>query len=148
MDNSPSIGVTEELIAAAEAELGIRFPDELRETWKIYNCNEMKGGWRVFPVFDPKNPRKTCNSITYENLKGVWGKEVRAESLLTIADNGTGNQLVLKIVDGQAEPGVWHWHHETHKLSPWTPGISSIRAVAIKSREAVLKLQQKFRRAG
>lgn len=145
MQNFPPLGVTEELIAKAEAELNVRFPDELRETWKVFNCNEMKGGWRIFPVFDPNNPRKTCGSVTYENTKGVWGQLVMTQGLLAIAENGTGNQLVLKVVDGRAGPEIFHWHHETRQLSVWKPGISSIKAEAIKSRENVLRLQEKFR---
>jgi hypothetical protein len=144
MENQPALGVTEEMIAAAEAELGIRFPDALREAWKLYNCNEMSSGWRIFPIFDPANPRKTCGSVTYENLKGVWGRRVMEEGLVSIADNGTGNQLVLKVVSGQAGDQVLHWHHEKHRLTAWKPGIASIMAVAADSRENVLRLQQKF----
>jgi len=148
MEKQPSLGVTEEMIACAEAELGFRFPEELRDAWKIYNCNEMSGGWRIFPIFDPANPRKTCGSVTYENIKGVWGQEVMSESLVSIADNGTGNQLVLKVAAGQAGAEVFHWHHHTRKLTLWKPGIASIKAVAAKSREAVLKLRQRFRHTG
>lgn len=148
MDIQSALGVTEEMIAAAETELSMRFPDELREAWLLYNCNEMGGGWRIFPVFDPANPRKTCGSVTYENLKGVWGREVMSQSLVSIADNGTGNQLVLKVVFGQAGATVFRWHHATHKLTVWKPGLVSIKRSAAKSREAVLRLQQRFRRAG
>jgi hypothetical protein len=44
----PVLGATEALVAAAERELGIRFPDELREAWTTCNCNEV-GGWPIFP---------------------------------------------------------------------------------------------------
>ena len=137
MENTPGLGVTEAMIAAAEAELGIRFPDELREAWKIYNCNELSGGWRVFPILDPANPRKTCGSITYENTRGVWGRQVMSEGLVSIADNGTGNQLVLKRASGQAGDQVFRWHHATGKLTPWKPGLAAIKASAAKSREFV-----------
>lgn len=146
MTRNVALGVTEDQVADAESALGIRFPDDLREAWKLYNCNELRGGWRVFPVFDPANPRKTCGSITYENVTGVWGQEVRAEGLVTIASNGTGNQLVLKVVDGRAGDQVYHWHHETHRLTAWKPGLAAIRAVAAKSREQVLELQARFAR--
>lgn len=135
------------MIAAAETELGVRFPDELRQVWTLFNCNEMSG-WRVFPIFDPANPRKTCGSVTYENIKGVWGREVMSQGLVSIADNGTGNQLVLKVALGQAEATVFRWHHATHKLAVWNPGLVSIKRSAAKSRQAVLRLQQRFRPAG
>lgn len=144
MDNQPALGATEEMIASAEAALGIRLPDALRQAWKLYNCNETSSGWRIFPVFDPANPRKTCGSISYENLKGVWGRLVMKEGLVSIADNGTGNQLVLKVVSGQAGDQVFHWHHETHRISTWKSGLACIAAVAARSRENVLELQRKF----
>jgi len=145
MKKHPALGATEEMIRSAESELGICFPLELRDAWKLYNCNELRGGWRVFPIFDPTNPRKTCGSITYENIKGSWGQEVMSEGLVSIADNGSGNQLVLRVISGQAEATVYHWHHETSKLKLWKPGLASIREVASKSRETVLQLQQQFR---
>lgn len=132
------------MIASAEAELGIRFPKELREAWKLYNCSELNGGWRIFPVFDHANPRKTCGSVTYENSKGVWGRAVMAEGLVSIADNGTGDQLVLEVVCGQAKDQVFLRHHETSKLSTWKPGMASILAAATKCREGVLRVQQNF----
>jgi hypothetical protein len=132
------------LIASAEAELGIRFPDTLREAWKTYNCSEISG-WRFFPIFDPGNPRKTCCSITYENLKGVWGRNVMAQGLVSLAGNGTGNQLVLKVVSGMAEETVFRWHHATHELTLWKPGLVALKRSAGKSREAVLRLQERFR---
>lgn len=148
MHRQPSLGVTGEMIAAAESELGVRFPDELRAAWKLHNCNELRGGWRIFPVFDPANPGKTCGSVVHENLKGAWGREAMAEGLVSIADNGTGNQLVLKVVSGRAEAQACHWHHETRRLTPWKPGIACIRAAAARSRENVLKLRERFGHAG
>lgn len=144
MNNPSPLGASDELIAAAEAELGVRFPEVLKQAWKTYNCNELAGGWRVFPVFDPGNPRKTAGSITYENIKGVWGQETMEESLLTIADNGTGNQLVLKVVSGLAGDAVFHWQHDTHKLTPHKRGLDAILASATKSRAKISKIQQKF----
>ncbi len=146
MNKQPSLGVTEEMILAAEAELGIRFPETLRTAWKTYNCVELRGGWRVFPVFDPANPRKTAGSITYENIKGSWGQVVMEQGLVTIADNGTGNQLVLKVTGGQASEEAFHWQHDTNGLKPWKAGLDSILASATKSLEKITKIQAKFRR--
>ncbi|MCR6477785.1 SMI1/KNR4 family protein [Variovorax sp. ZS18.2.2] len=146
MSNATPLGVTEEQIAAAEAELGIRFPDRLREVWKTYNCNELPGGWRVYPVFDPANPRKTAGSITYENLRGAWGRRVMTLGLISIASNGTGNQLVLKVEEGQAGAEIFFWQHDTQKLKAWKPGFDSIAGRAAKAREAVQRLQQTFGR--
>jgi len=118
------------MILAAETELGIRFPEKLKDVWKTNNCNELSGGWRVFPIFDASNPRKTTGSVSYENVKGCRGQEVMEHALVSIADNGTGNQLVLKVVSGLAGDEVFHWQHDTHKLTRWKPGIDSILASA------------------
>lgn len=142
--HTPPLGVTDDMILAAETELGIRFPEKLKDVWKTYNCNELNGGWRVFPIFDVSNPRKTAGSVTYENIKGSWGQEVMEHALVSIADNGTGNQLVLKVVSGQAGAEVFHWQHDTRKLTLWKPGIDSILASAKKSREKIAQLQAKF----
>ncbi|MBL8525697.1 MAG: SMI1/KNR4 family protein [Betaproteobacteria bacterium] len=146
MNNQSSLGVTEEMISAAEGELGIRFPEMLRDAWKAYNCVELRGGWRVFPIFDPANPRKTAGSITYENIKGSWGQVVMEQGLVSIADNGTGNQLVLKVHDGRASVDAFHWQHDTNALRPWKAGLGSILTSAAKSREKISKLQAKFKR--
>jgi len=143
MKESPALGVSEDLIFAAETELGIRFPSALHEIWKTYNCNNLPGGWRVFPVFDPANPRKTAGSIAYENTRGAWGVHVMESGLLSIADNGTGNQLVLKVVSGEAGPEIFRWNHETEKLALWKPGMESILRIAKKERENVTKIHQR-----
>jgi hypothetical protein len=144
----PRINAPEALVLAAESELGIRLPDALKAAWLHCNCNELRGGWRIFPVFDPANPRRTCNSIVYENLKAPWGQRVRALGLLTIGDNGTGNQLVLKVEHGVASPEVFHWQHETERLTTWQPGLLSIVESARRSAENVARLRTKFAGAG
>ena len=144
----PRTNASEELVSAAESELGIRLPDALKEAWLHYNCIELRGGWRVFPVFDPSNARKTCNSIVYENLKSPWGRRVMELGLLTIAENGTGNQLVLRVEGGVALPEVFHWHHATERHTKWAPGLQSIVESAKRSAENVAKLRKKFAGAG
>jgi hypothetical protein len=144
MKQIPNLGVSNELISAAEVELGIKLPPALHEIWKTYNCNELPSGWRVFPIFDSSNPRKTAGSITCESLKGVWGILVRESGLLSIANNGTGNQLVLKIVSAEAGSEIFHWSHETHKLTRWKPSFESILCSAKKSRKNIAELQKRF----
>ncbi len=63
--------------------------------------------------------------------------------LLSIADNGTGNQLVVKVVAGEAGPEIFRWDHETEKLVLWKPGMESILRSAKKSRDNVTKMQQR-----
>lgn len=139
-----SLGASEGGINAAEAELGLRFPSKLRSAWLAYNCTSLPGGWNVFPVFDPGNPRKTCNSVTYENLKGPWGTLVMKLGYVSIADNGSGNQLVLKVEEGVALPVVYVWKHDTEKVRIWKPGIAAILASALRSGKRIEKIRSKF----
>ena len=134
-------GATEELILQAEHELGITFPEEFKAIWRTNNCNELPGGWRFFPVFDPSNPRKTAGSIAYENLRGAWGQHIRSLGLLALASNGTGNHLVARVVEDHAEPGIFHWHHETERLTHWKPGVESVMRAARKSVESMEKIK-------
>ena len=139
----PILGIQSSEIDKAEAELSVRFPPLLREAWETYNVVELRGGWRVFPIFDKRSPRKTCGSIVYENTRGAW-KELQPDDTLAIADNGTGNQLVLKVENGKAGESVYHWNHETGRLRKWQPGIESILKEARRSRISVERLQAKF----
>ncbi|MET4578678.1 SMI1/KNR4 family protein [Ottowia thiooxydans] len=135
---------SDELIYHAETELGITFPEELKSIWRTHNCNELSGGWIFYPIFNPANPRKTAGAITYENLRGAWGKHIRDLGLLALASNGTGNHLVARVVDGYVEPKILHWHHETGRLTHWKPGIPAVMRSAQKSADSLAKIRDKF----
>ncbi len=134
----------EELIDNAERELELVFPDALKDVWRTHNVNELAGGWRFYPVFDPGNPRKTAGSIAYESLRGAWGQHLRSLGLLAVADNGTGNHLVMRVVEGKVEPVIRHWHHETGKVTAWKPGMESVLRSARKSAEAMVKIRARL----
>ncbi|HEY0232266.1 MAG TPA: hypothetical protein VGC55_13520 [Dokdonella sp.] len=70
-----------------------------------------------------------------------------SDGLVSIADEGTGNQLVLEVSAGVAGADRLHWHHETHKLTHWKPGMASIQASACASRESVSRLHRRFAQA-
>ncbi|KFN46857.1 SMI1/KNR4 family protein [Arenimonas metalli] len=136
--------VSDALIDQAEAELGLGLPEQFKAIWRTHNCNELAGGWRFYPIFDPLDPRKTACSITHENLRGAWGGQVRSLGLLALASNGTGNHLVARIVDGCVEPVILHWHHETGKCTHWKPGVDAVQRAAQKSAEALSRLRARF----
>ncbi len=138
----PILGISQTEIDKAEAQLAVKLPDKLKEAWLNYNVIELRGGWFVFPIFDSRNPRKTCSHIVYENLNG-WS-ELQPDNTIAIADNGTGNQLILKVDEGQAKEEVYHWQHDTGKLKLWKPGLDAILKVAIASRNAVETIHKKY----
>ena len=137
------LGIDETEIIKAEEALKIKFPDMLRKAWLTYNVIDLRGGWWVFPIFDVRSPRKTCSNIVYENTTNGWS-ELQPDNVFAIADNGSGNQLVIKHIDGVAENDVYHWHHETGKLKKWKPGLDAILARAIENRESIEKLYLKY----
>jgi hypothetical protein len=128
MINISNLGTTNENIAKAEAKLKTKFPDGLKQIWQISNGLELVGGWRFFPVFDPKEPRKTCNDIVYENTKARWS--YMDENLIAIAGGDTGNQLVLKKTENKLDSVVYLWNHETNKIKKWGKDLSYILSKA------------------
>jgi hypothetical protein len=132
------IGATEDIIAATEGKMGVHFPEGLKKAWRISNGLELAGGWRLYPVYDPKEPRKTCNDIRYENTKGRW--DYMDASFISIADGDTGNRLVLKNINGILEETIYLWNHETNKTRKWGKDFEYLMAKA-KARVANIEKQ-------
>jgi len=116
-----NLGATDEMILKAEAEMNLRFPEGLKQVLKISNGLELPGGWKLHPVFDPNEPRKTCSHIGYENTKGRWS--YMDSKLIGIASGDTGNQLVLESDGSQLADTILFWDHETNKTKKWGKGF-------------------------
>ena len=142
----PSLGVSEEMMKAAAEELGVEFPEQLKEIWKVSNGLELPGGWIFHPVFDISNPRKTSNHIVYENTQARW--EYMHDDLISIAAGDTGNQLVLqKTRSGLLSPDVYLWNHETNKIKKWSRSLDFIKEKAQKRIENIkLQIQRAAKR--
>ena len=123
-----NIGVSNDLILEAEHQIGVCFPESLKNVWRISNGLELPGGWQLYPIFDKNSPRKTCNHICYENTKGRWPS--MEQSLISIANNGTGNQLVLKKTVTALEDTIYVWNHETGEIKEWSKDFEYLRAIA------------------
>jgi hypothetical protein len=98
--------VSEERIAAAEAELGVRLPDDLRARLRADNhgyvaVEDWPEVWNLFPVWDDSDRsriRRTAEHIVRANradrLEGARSRgELPADALAFAADDG-GNLLV------------------------------------------------------
>lgn len=123
-----NLGADDGTIEATEREMGLCFPDGLKAVWRVSNGLELPGGWQVFPVFDPSEPRKTSNHIGYENTKGRWS--YMNESLIAIAAGDTGNRLVLKVRSGIVEDTIYLWDHERNSTRSWGRGFDYLLAKA------------------
>jgi hypothetical protein len=124
-----TLGADSEAIDSAEQKLGITLPSLLKETWELSNGLELPGGWILFPVFDPTNPRKTCSNIVHENKPEVRF-DYMPDDLVAIAGNGTGNLLVLRAESGALLPDVLVWNHETNKTRTWGRTLADILSKA------------------
>jgi hypothetical protein len=133
------LGTTPEAIAETEREMGMVFPDILKQLWLVSNGLELPGGWQVFPIFDAANPRKTSNHIKYENAPGRRWDSMDA-SLVVIARGDTGNCLVLRNKDGIMDETVYHWDHERSTARKWSKSLAYILDTA-RSRVAKIEKQ-------
>lgn len=112
---------TEECINAAERELGRNLPDPLRERLKRNNGGDVKVTgyssddpcWELHPVLDRtdrKRASRSANHIVRETEEAHSVAEVAPpRGSVVIADNGTGNLLLLLKQD---DCPYW-WDHET-----------------------------------
>lgn len=120
-----AIGTSAQAIAAAEAELGCKFPSSFRE-WLLKNNGLGIEGVRIFPVFDERDARKTWNSIVraHHLAKGYWadafaGDKCSFDYLLAFAEFGTGDYYCFDYSQ-PTEVGEWmvvHVSHETGNRS-------------------------------
>lgn len=111
---------SEELVAAAEARLGRRLPEDHRTRLIRENGGEVRAAqehWTLYPVWDPTNRRtmgRTANHIVRENE--VLRREladVMPAGFVAIADNGGGDLLVLPPSDDDVKV----WDHDVGELS-------------------------------
>ena len=137
-----SLGATEAIIEAAEKKLGCLFPEGLKTVWLISNGLELPSEWKLYPVFDPQEPRKTCENIADENTKYRWS--YMDVSLISIGGNGTGNHLVLKQQGGFVGDEIYLWNHETNKIRRWRKDFEYLLA---KAKARILKIEKAIQRS-
>lgn len=112
---------TEELLVAAEHELGRRLPEPHRNRLIRENGGEVQAAdetWTLYPVWDPtsrKTMGRTANHIIRENesLRRDW-PDILPDGHIAIADNGGGDLLVL----APEADEIRFWDHETGELIP------------------------------
>lgn len=115
-------------LAAAERELGARFPNQYRMRLISRNGGEVStddDDWQVFPVFDPtdrKTASRSANHIVLETRNARTWRGFPAEAV-AIASNGGGDLLFLlpaSTSSGLMGPQVYVWDHETGRCEPTT----------------------------
>lgn len=116
-------GVTEAAIRETEQKLGIRFPDQYVQLFRLANGTEI-GEWILFPIKDPNNMKKTWDDVVRQN-EDVLDRAL-PDNLLAIAEDGTGDYLCLKIEDKQAADSIYLWLHETDETEELAPTLKDL----------------------
>jgi cell wall assembly regulator SMI1 len=113
-------GVDESDIKLAEERLGLVFPEQYKELFKLVNNAEI-GEWILYPIKTQINPKKTWDDVVRQN------KEVReermSEDLIAIGDDGSGDILCFKMVNGKLGDTIYLWYHETTELEEYAPNL-------------------------
>jgi hypothetical protein len=112
--------VDEAHLRRTEADLGRSLPAALRARLLRDNGGSVwcEGDeWQLLPVWDPtdrRTMRKTANHVVAETRQAVtrWARFPR--DAIAVADNGTGDLLILRGRSDVAEI----WRHETGEVVP------------------------------
>lgn len=106
-------GVTDLDIKSAEEQLGVVFPKQYKELFKLSN-NAQIDEWTLFPIKDSKNLKRTWDDIVRQNQD--VRDEGMADDLISIGEDGTGDKLCFRIVDTVMDGKIYIWYHETEEL--------------------------------
>ncbi|MBT2603232.1 SMI1/KNR4 family protein [Bacillus sp. ISL-53] len=106
-------GVTDLDIKLAEEQLGVIFPKQYKELFKLSN-NAQIDEWTLFPIKESKNLKRTWDDIVRQNQD--VRDEGMAEDLISIGEDGTGDKLCFRIVDTEMDGKIYIWYHETEEL--------------------------------
>jgi hypothetical protein len=106
-------GVTDLDIKSAEEQLGVIFPKQYKELFKLSN-NAQIDEWTLFPIKESKNLKRTWDDIVRQNQD--VRDEGMAEDLISIGEDGTGDKLCFRIVDTVMDGKIYIWYHETEEL--------------------------------
>ncbi|MDM5223622.1 SMI1/KNR4 family protein [Peribacillus sp. NJ11] len=106
-------GVTDLDIKSAEEQLGVVFPKQYKELFKLSN-NAQIDEWTLSPIKDSKNLKRTWDDIVRQNQD--VRDEGMADDLISIGEDGTGDKLCFRIVDTIMDSKIYIWYHETEEL--------------------------------
>lgn len=113
-------GVDELEIKTAEEMLGAIFPEQYKELFKLVNNAEI-GEWILFPIKTQKNVKKTWDDVVRQNKEAR--DERMTDDLIAIGDDGSGDKLCLKKINGKMGDTIYLWNHETTELAEYAPSL-------------------------
>lgn len=126
------IGTSNSCIENAEKQLGFVLPPSFR-AWLLENNGMPLHAVSIFPVFDPRDPRTTADSIVRE-YAGNWqswcnttGAADEFAFLLPFGEFGTGDYYCFdyRSTDASGEVPVVLWDHETGECEYRAPDFAT-----------------------
>ena len=121
-------------ITETEQELGVEFPESFKIKMMLKNGGELStedDDWWLYPFFDKSDNKRisrTCNHIILETKHAREWHNFPKDGI-TIASNGTGDQLVL--IPSESNPNklkneIYLWIHETGEILQVANSISEL----------------------
>lgn len=101
------------VIEAAEARLGVNFPEEYRSFLRDYG-----GGYFAFSNVFSVDPESEWN---IERRNAPLSPEIRA-GFLAISDPATGDYYGFRVSDGIAASAIWVLDHDEQTIRPTSYG--------------------------
>ena len=131
-----AFGVAEQWIDRAEQELCVVLPSAYRDESRLYNGGEVELAeddvWTLYSVLDPSDRKRLSRSapgLVRENTTArEWTGFPEAAIAIAIADDGAGNRLIFRVIEGRCEDSVWLWDHETAALSYVAASFGELRS--------------------
>jgi len=119
-------------IDAAERELGASLPTSFVEAMRASNGGELDvddDDWQQYPIADTsdrKRAARTSNHLVKETARlRQWTRF--PQDALAIAENGSGDQLVMLRDGTRFGPAIHRWAHESGLLTRVADDFSQLR---------------------
>jgi len=120
------------LIDALERDLGASLPKSFADAMRAANGGELDvdgDDWQQYPIEDTsdrKRAGRTANHVLKETGRlRQWARF--PQEALAIAENGSGDQLVLLRDGNRFGPAIHRWAHETGLLTKVADDFSELR---------------------
>ncbi|MGE5651527.1 MAG: SMI1/KNR4 family protein [Bacillota bacterium] len=111
----------EDFVVQTEAKLGAQLPDSYRRAMMAANGGEVStedDDWYLYPILDDSDKKRltrTCNDVVSETASCSKWRRFPTQAL-AIANNGSGDRLVILRDGNEYAPTIYVWFHETGEL--------------------------------
>ena len=123
--------LSEEQLEATESETGATFPDAYRQRMLRSNGGEVAAKsdyWNLIPLRDTSDRKRLSHTANHVLVETKSFSEFLTwhENAYAIAENGTGDALVMFRDGDRFEPQVFYWCHEDGALELVAEDFSSL----------------------